>query len=66
MKAESTIRRELRKVREAKGRSSGDSRVALYGAEQALSWALGLDAAAPSVFDDRPPVRFASCPVPPA
>jgi len=45
-----TIERELRRVKEIMGRErcSNDDQQALYGAMQALSWALGRDAARPS------------------
>lgn len=58
MKAESTIRKQLAKVRAEQERATHpDDREALYGAAQALAWALGQDAMPPySAFSsDRRP-----------
>jgi hypothetical protein len=49
MKSELSIRRELRRVEKAKKNASQHTDFhALFGAEQALAWALGRNAMAPA------------------
>lgn len=51
MRSEKALRDELRRVVRLKDAATDTAdREAMYGAEQALSWALGMDAAPPSVL----------------
>jgi hypothetical protein len=59
MRAKSTLRRELVRVKAKMRLDSTDEweRGALYGAMQALSWALGQNAAPPNVLVAAPATR---------
>jgi hypothetical protein len=54
MRSDKALRDELRRVVQAKEDATDDAtREEMYGAEQALAWALGQDAAPPSVLAGR-------------